>query len=223
VPDRVHISPSFAREAAGYLSAGDVQRAISLCLEGTKLFPNYATGYLVLGKCYEAFGKNREALAQYETALGKLPDNPTLKDLVQRLERQQQEEFRKYLDEQEKRFENTPPASPPPVKEPQPERHEEETTVEYLSKRLQHVKRTQPLPDGTPPPSDSEGEKHFGFATSTMAEILAQQGKYTEAIAAYTELNVRQPDDHYTKRLAELRELQAAQQNAANPDNKKAS
>ena len=46
--------PLFARLADLYLHRGMVHRALALCEEGCERFPSYATGYMILGKCYEA-------------------------------------------------------------------------------------------------------------------------------------------------------------------------
>lgn len=196
---------------------------MDLCLEGTKTFPLYATGYLVLGKCYEAYGKNREALEQYQQAQQRLPDNTTLQDLVRRVEQQQEQEFRTFLEEQEKRFQQqTAEPEAPAAPGPSGGRETDESTVEYLSKRLQNVKRIQPASE--PEQTFAPEEKNLSFVTPTMAEILASQGKYEAAITAYRELLARHPDERHTRRLAELERLHAARQRETDdPENTKAS
>lgn len=232
MPETVNISPSFAREAAEHLRDGNIQSAIELCLAGTKAFPNYATGNFVLGKCYDAFGRNVEALVAYREALRKLPGNPTLQTLVKNAEEKEQEEFRKAVEEQEKRFEgkNDTILTEQPLAE-EPPATKEESAIEYLAKRLQDVKRINPQKQVASEQSSAipaGGVRSLKIVTATMAEILAGQGEYVEAINAYKELQKEHPDEEekYLKRIGELQQLRAIQQKEKHPDspeNKKAS
>ncbi|MYA22910.1 MAG: tetratricopeptide repeat protein, partial [Gemmatimonadetes bacterium] len=70
-------SPRFARLADLFLKRGHIERAIELCQKGCASFPDYATGFIVLSKCYEKQGnleKAREAMGQ---ALRIDPENPS--------------------------------------------------------------------------------------------------------------------------------------------------
>ncbi len=69
-------SPLFARLADLYLRRGKVVAALELCREGCRRFPHYPTGYLILGKCYEAQGQLEEARAALDQALRLDPENP---------------------------------------------------------------------------------------------------------------------------------------------------
>ena len=69
-------SPLFARLADLYLRRGKVERAIALCQEGCRRFPHYPTGYIILGKCYEAQGQLEEARSATDQALRLDPENP---------------------------------------------------------------------------------------------------------------------------------------------------
>ncbi|MCC7264950.1 MAG: tetratricopeptide repeat protein [Candidatus Latescibacteria bacterium] len=69
-------SPLFARLADLYLRRGKVERALALCQEGCKRFPHYPTGYLILGKCYEAQGHLEEARSATDQSLRLDPENP---------------------------------------------------------------------------------------------------------------------------------------------------
>ncbi len=69
-------SPLFARLADLYLRKGKVERALALCQEGCRRFPHYPTGYLILGKCYEAQGQFEEARSATDQALRLDPENP---------------------------------------------------------------------------------------------------------------------------------------------------
>lgn len=68
--------PLFARLADLYLKRGRVSQALSLCEKGCERFSWYATGFMVLSRCYEAKG----ALEAARRAMGKAllldPENP---------------------------------------------------------------------------------------------------------------------------------------------------
>jgi hypothetical protein len=42
-------SPWFARVAADLLDTGNIKEALRICVEGTRVFPRYTTGRLMLG------------------------------------------------------------------------------------------------------------------------------------------------------------------------------
>lgn len=69
-------SPLFARLADLYLRQGKVGRALEVCQEGCRRFPNYPTGHLILGKCYEVQGQLEEARTATDRALRLDPENP---------------------------------------------------------------------------------------------------------------------------------------------------
>ena len=209
-------SPSFARLASYYLQEGNIPRSVDLCVEGLKLYPNYATGHLILGKCYEAMGRNIEAMLAYRRVAKALPDNPTVQALLKNAELREQEAFSAFAEERVRKLkerkdtltvEQYTSENPP----------EKESTVDFLLKRLQDVKRDMPKPSGDdrvqeekPTPSSS-GAK---IVTATLAEIYANQGEYREAIEAYRKMLGQRPADseRYAKRIAQLEELARLQQ-----------
>ena len=67
--------PLFARVADEHLRRGRVSRALALCQEGCERFPDYPTGFLLLGRCYEARGNFEEARNLFEVALRLDPQN----------------------------------------------------------------------------------------------------------------------------------------------------
>jgi tetratricopeptide (TPR) repeat protein len=232
-PDPATISPFFARDAAEHMRRGDIRGALDLCVAGTKAFPNYATGHLVLAKCYDAFGKTTEALTEFRQALNILPDNPTLRALVKAAEEKEQREFRAQVEDQERRFEAAKAAQAPVPAPPAKTSAKEETTEEYLEnivKRLQERKATRPAPPPAAEPSSilPEGTRNEQFVTATMAELFATQGEFIRAINAYRELMKHHPEEQqkYAMRIAELEQLHARQQQektAPPPQNRKAS
>lgn len=209
----VEIGPLFAREASHLLTEGNIQRAMELCLAGTVAFPNYATGHLVLGRCYEAINRFSEATAEYKKVLAALPDNAAVRGFLTAVEAKERQQFEQYARQQEKKLEGKGSIPLEDFLTETPERENEGSAIEYLAKRLQDVKRIQPKPgveNQEPMPFESRSIK---FVTSTMAEIYVGQGEYAEAIEAYRELVRQHPEEaeKYRRRIAEIEELLAMQ------------
>jgi hypothetical protein len=68
--------PLFARVADEHLRRRRVARALALCQEGCERFPDYPTGFLLLGRCYQARGNFEEARNALDRALRLDPENP---------------------------------------------------------------------------------------------------------------------------------------------------
>lgn len=219
------ITAAFAREAAIYLRDGEIGRAVELCVAGTRAYPDYAMGHLVLGKCYEALGHTHEAIAEYRQALNKLPGNPTILALLRTAEERVRKEFQHAIEQQEEREKDTTrdrtvevPDAERNAAEPPPH---EETAFEILARRLEEQRRrrmSQPPPPAEDPPHSAGSLKkqemnsatNLGIVTPTMAEIYASQGAYAEALWAYRELLARQPQKaSYAARIKELEQLAA--------------
>ena len=176
-------SPSFAKVALEQLNAGNPRAALDTCLEGTAKFPWYATGSLVLGKCYDALGKPSEALQAYRDAYALLPDSKALQNLVK---------------DMENRVNNDGAAK--------------SSDMDGIIQQLQQAKRIVPSGDivkyQEPLVPSLEGPRSL-IVTETLAEIYAMQGEYREAIDAYRKLLQQRPEntEKYEKRLEELEKL----------------
>jgi tetratricopeptide (TPR) repeat protein len=241
VPDTTNISPAFAREASQLLHEGYIQRATELCIAGTARFPTYATGFLILGKCYDIVGSAAESLAAYRRAHALLPDHPTLQDLVRQAEAKAQRAPAKIIEHEPveaTRIAPTPAQAParehdaqahvaqprenvlpavepvPPLPSPPQESVQQtESTLDYLTRRLQNVKRIKPNPALQVETVRVETEHGVKFVTPTMAEIFVTQGEYREAINAYKELIKQHPsEEHYKRRVAEIEQLLVVQE-----------
>ncbi len=211
-------SPFFARVAAEYLEAGRAREALALCMEGTKIFPRYATGALILGKCYETLGRHAEALVEYRQVLERLPDNGLVQELAAQAEKLEERAYAEFGEALERAFQDRKDgmtfeefatgATPPPA-----------NTVEFLIKQLQQAPKT-PRPnimpvtpitaDESTPAADAQvPEEAPTIVTETLAEIYANQGQYNEAIQAYTTLSAEKPEDadRFAERIEQLREL----------------
>lgn len=210
-------TPEFARRAEQYLREGKTHEAMELCVAGIKAFPTYATGSLVLGRCYDAMGRKVEAMLEYRRALRMVPDNQTVQNLLRTAEDHEREEFEAFAESRTRdlkvrrdtmSFDQYATETGAGT----------ESTVEFLLRQLQGVKRITPRDDedstGAPAvPVDMEPLPAGKIVTATLAEIYANQGQYREAVRAYRALVEQRPEDaeRFGKRLAELEELARAQ------------
>ena len=75
-------SPLFARLADLYLSKNQSSEALKLCETGVQAYSSYATGYVVLGKCYLALNQNSKAKLAFTQALHFSPFNQVARRLL---------------------------------------------------------------------------------------------------------------------------------------------
>ena len=78
-------SPLFARLADLYLVKNQSAEALKLCEAGVQTYSSYATGYVVLGKCYSALNENSKARLAFVQALHLAPFNQFARKLLDEL------------------------------------------------------------------------------------------------------------------------------------------
>lgn len=195
--DGEKIVPRFAVRVAELLARGEVAAALSLCLSGTKKYPEYATGYLLLGRCYEKLGRPPEAVTQFQRVDRLVPRLDCVADALRRL--------------------SGGNATPGPAAAGQGE-----TSIDFMLRQLQMAKPRRgmatpaataeedrtPAPETPQEPTKREGSAPH-FMTVTLAEIYAQQGEYRAAVEAYRTLMEQRPDDagRFRERLEALERL----------------
>jgi len=177
-------SMSFARLAGLYLRQGNVEDALRLSVDGVKRFPRYGTGHLILGKCYEALGRNVEAMLEYRKALRATPDNEAIRQMLTAVEKKEEEAFRLFEKERTRRMDG---------------QRDTLSAHTYVTGNRKEPVAKRP----------EERGPNIRIVTPTLAEIYATQGEYEEAIAAYNKLIEQRPGDaaRYAVRVKELKEL----------------
>ncbi len=75
-------SPLFARLADLYLTNSQSAEALKLCEAGVQVHSSYATGYVILGKCYSALNENSKARLAFAQALHLAPFNQLARKLL---------------------------------------------------------------------------------------------------------------------------------------------
>lgn len=80
-------SPLSARLAGQYLIRGKITSAVSLSLRCIEQNPDYATAYVILGRCYAALNSYKEAILCARKAFSIQPDSGILKNLLMNWEK----------------------------------------------------------------------------------------------------------------------------------------
>ena len=173
----------FAQQAAARLEEEKPEEAMRLCLEGTRAFPWYATGFLVLGQAYSRQGRVQESLLAYRNALAVQSDNPRLQELIRDAEHELETEYSAFAEQQERRLAGTAEGS---------------TLEDYL--------RGEESGQGV---ESSRNGQEAPFVTPTLAEIYVNQGEFKEAIDAYQKLAERRPEQEvrFRERIKQLKDL----------------
>jgi len=84
-------SPLFAQLAGYYLEASRAQDALRVCDAGLANFPFYTTGHLVKGKALVVLNLLAEARREFEFVLDFLPNNETIKTLLNQMPQSESE------------------------------------------------------------------------------------------------------------------------------------
>ena len=169
----------WAETAAAQLDQGNVAEALRASLEGTRTYPWYATGHMLLGRCFQEQKRLHESLIAYRTALAVLPDNPVVQKLVRDAEYTTEAEYAAFKLEQGRRLEG---------------KKDQQSLGDFL---------------GGKAPSPDHQLEQGPFVTPTLAEIYASQGEFGEAIDAYKTLAEHRPEQetHFRERIKQLQEL----------------
>jgi len=199
-------APWFARMAMEFLTRGEPAKAADLCLGGLRRHSDYGTGYLVLGKCYTALGRNRDALLALRKALALVPDNTAVRKLLADRMEHEERDFQAFC----------ALLGSEPAEDAGALTLEQflaggagESSVDYLLKQLEEVRKIRPKESaaeetGAGTEQRAESAK---IITVTLAEIYVSQGQLEEAIAAYRKLIALRPQEE-TRYAARIRELE---------------
>ena len=228
----------FARLADGLLQRGEVAHAIEVCHRGLRHRPSYATGHVVMGKCYQAAGHYEEARQAFEKVLqldashlaarwyiGKIAlqlgrGDLALKYFEQALER---DPFSPELIEQIRKLKGEGPKVEQDSVSESANTNTDLDDREVVSESEEFARLLEEDVEGdldTLVTSLKREPKPGGetpvIATETLAELYASQNLIQEAIAVLEQVLARNPDnEHIIARLYELRNLSESEESRA--------
>ncbi len=187
--ERAGDSRLFAPLADAYRKKGDTVKAIEILEQGLERFPQYASGRVILGKCFYDTGATERAKAEFRRVLEIDADNMValkyLGDILLAEERRPEAAdcYRKLL-------------AIDPLNE----------EVSRSLKEIEHsfVAKEIDLADG----KRARDERPRDLATITLAGIYAAQGYHNKALAIYRDVLAREPSNREAKEmLAKLQSM----------------
>lgn len=215
-------SPLFVRQANTEIDSNNVDRAIELLTVGIKLFPEYPTAYMLLGKAYTLIGEYSKALQQIKTGSELIHSKGTYDHYLREIEniKKQRSLFsgsrgsafipeKNMIDEDDQADLFTPEETPAvEIEDGDPESVELDDRLEELAREISSARIQDPEGDSPEPaPAFSEMGSTATIVSETLAKIYAAQGEYQEAINVYEKLIEKTPSkkDEYLNSISELK------------------
>lgn len=199
-------TPLFVRQADTELNHNNVEKALSIVLEGLKHYPHSPTPYFILGKCFTRLGKYADAEKAFRIGSEMIYSPETLQYYLTELDsikkHKQPFEINKrttFVEEEINSVQKQPPVQPRGVKLP---------NLEELAERISKAKISPPA--DTKPPADTSDEnfefKGAEIISETLAQIYESQSNYPEAIKMYKKLIRKFPEktDEFTSKIQAL-------------------
>lgn len=215
-------SPLFVRQANTEIDSNNVERAIDLLIMGIKLYPEYSTAYMLLGKAYTLIGEYSKALQQIKFGSDLINSKQTYEYYLFEIEnvKKQRSLFSgsrgsafipeknvMQEDEQPDLFISDVPELPEEILEGgEPGNIDdrlEELAREISSARIKDIESNTKDSE----PSLSEFGNSSTIVSETLAKIYAAQGEYQEAINVYEKLIEKTPSkkEEFLNSISELK------------------
>ena len=215
-------SPLFVRQANTEIDSNNIDRAIEILILGLKLYPEYPTAYMLLGKAYTLIGEYSKALQQIKTGSELLHSKQTYEHYLREIEniKKQRSLFsgsrgsaflpdREIFDEEQQPDlfsagkTELPDVAFDTGDEPgNIDDRLEELAREISSARIKDSGSATILPEN---PVEEMGSSNT-IISETLAKIYSAQGEYREAINVYEKLILKTPSkkEEYLEIIAGL-------------------
>ncbi len=206
-------SPLFARAANTEIEKNNLEKAVSILLNGLKIYPDYPAAYILLGKAHTLSGNYGQALKNYKTGCELINSRKTFDFYVKELEniKRQRSLFDNntknaflFIEEdeipKENRFYSDLKTSS--------DSYEDLNSIEQrLGEIAQKISDAQ-IPEEKENDKISR-QKSNDFSESnlivseTLAKIYINQGEYFEAIEVYKKLMKKNPQksEYYSQKI----------------------
>jgi tetratricopeptide (TPR) repeat protein len=226
-------SPLFVRVANYEIEKNNLDRAVELLNKGLELYPNYSTGYMVLGKAFLLKGdyenanecfKNgsdiiysQKAYSYYQSDLESIKkqrspfQNISIHDLVKDkpdnlAESNYQKRMENPLREPDSVFNEEVPDSEAKGDNAQIELRLDEIAKNLASIKIPQEDGAETGPEKTDEPENKTPKDTKIIPSETLAKIYMSQGEFKEAIDVYKKLLVTEPSKklYYASRIKEI-------------------
>ncbi|MFH0735006.1 MAG: hypothetical protein V1773_12975 [bacterium] len=206
-------SPLFARVAQHYLEEKEIQRAMEILEHGLKLYPDYPTGHIIMGKAAVINGEYEKAKAHFLEASQLINSSDTLAyynnklDNVIKRELETQENFRTPFFEEELFNKSSD------FEEQEVELNnfvDSDDEIERIANEIRKAK----IPKAESSNENIEGNysleiKNKEMVSDTLAGIYFAQGNFAEALTMYKKLILIHPEKEifYNTKVLEIKTI----------------
>lgn len=195
-------SPLFARVADNCIKNNEVDLAISILEHGLKIYPNYPTGYFILGMALANNGRINEAKEIILTG-NKLLNSDSSKDFyIEKIDEMAENESRISPTKHSDFLENE--------SEPIEETNNKisEIDLDELASKISKAKKIKV--DNNKAIDENAYKINYDssiIASETLADIYIEQGSFNEAIETYAKLIDIRPEkkEIYEMKIAEIK------------------
>ena len=215
-------SPLFVRAADLQISNNNLQIALDILSEGLKIYPDYPTAYLLLGKVLIKEGEYNKAEKAFIKGAELLQNKSTLNYYINEMEKLRSEhsdisasrrvsfaseELNELMKENRVDIDEIISDRKTKNRNSKNKKPEFEDHLDDLAKQISRAKIN--VNDNKPVTEESAftKQKNEEIVTETMANIYLLQGKFNEAINVYEKLIVKFPKrkDYFQKKINEIK------------------
>lgn len=206
-------SPLFVRKAKIEIDENNLERGIEILNNGLKLFPNYPTGYFILGQALTLAGKYNDAKKAFEVGSSLINSKKTFEYYLLELENFRKHrplfEFSKknpFLSKDNSAGYKQEVKQKPAIKSSQPPKNNFNEDVLKDNSYSNSNSQSSKEPDLLNTNSEEFSEDDM-IVSETMAKIYMAQGEFREAIKVYEKLKKNDPAqaENYSKKIVEIK------------------
>ena len=209
-------SPLFVRAANTEIEKNNIDKAIEILNDGLKLYPQYSTAYLTLGKAYTLIGNYGSALKNIKKGSDIINSKRTYDYYLKEIEnvKKQRSLFEGsarniFVDNNLLEYQGTPDLFNEEAKAA--EKNNSAIPVEERLGQIANEISSAKAPEASPkdvnesPVLDGISSSHL-IVSETLAKIYVAQGEYKEAIEVYKKLIKKHPlkSEIFNQRIKEL-------------------
>lgn len=187
-------TPLFVRKADANIDKNDLTGAIEILQQGLETYPDYSTGYIILGKAFTLQGDYENAVKAFQHGSMLIGSEQTLKFYAEQIEN-----IKKHRSPFTLARRSTFVDEPAEETVPQPDTIEFDDLADddlaELASKISKAKMPPPSSGDIPDNlfSGSLTPSHAKIYSETMAKIYISQGNYTEAIEVFENLSLKDP------------------------------
>jgi len=205
-------TPLFVRKADAKIDENDLAGAVEILSRGLETYPDYSTGYIILGKAFTLQGDYENAVKAFQHGSMLIGSEQTLKFYAEQIENIKKHRSPFTLARRSTFVDEPPEAAEPAAGESDIQISLDELVTDDLAELASKISKAK-----MPPPQT--GENNFPDVTEglhstqakiyseTMAKIYMSQGNYAEAIDVFENLSLKDPSkkEYYRALIEDLK------------------